>query len=90
VAGILSPPILADVFRCFVQPIRVSQQGDQFDGAKEFHRVGFLLAERPQFPRAGENGDIVRSSSITNIRMGCTASFTNWFLDVFNGRIGVV
>jgi hypothetical protein len=68
VAGILSPPILADVFRCFVQPIRVSQQGDQFDGAKEFHRVGFLLAERPQFPRAGENGDIVRSSSITNMR----------------------
>ena len=58
--GVLSPPVLADDFRGIVQPIRVSQQGDQFDGAKEFHRVGFRLAKRPQFPRAGENGDIIR------------------------------
>src|ERR1017187_758869 len=54
-ADILSPPVLADGFRRIVQPIRISQQGDQFDGAEEFHRVGFLLAERPQFPRADEN-----------------------------------
>jgi hypothetical protein len=47
--GVLSPPVLADSFRRFVQPIRVSQEDDQFDGAKEFHRVGFRLAERPQF-----------------------------------------
>jgi hypothetical protein len=59
-ARILSPPVLADGFRCLVQPIAVSQQRDQFDGAKEFHRVGFRLAQRPQFARTDENGDIVR------------------------------
>jgi len=58
--GILLPPVLANGFRGVIQPIRVSQQGDQFDGAKIFHRVGFRLAERPQFPRTGENGDIIR------------------------------
>ena len=30
----------------------VSQQGDQFDGTKEFYRVGPGLAQRPEFPRA--------------------------------------
>ena len=59
-AGILSPPVLADGFRGFVQPIAIREQSDQFDGAEEFHRVGFRLAERPQFPRADENGDIFR------------------------------
>jgi hypothetical protein len=53
--GVLAPPVLADGFRRFVQPIRVSQQSDQFDVAKEFHRVRPGLAQRPQFPRADEN-----------------------------------
>ena len=34
--GILSPPVLANGFSRFVQPIRVSEQGDQLDGAKKF------------------------------------------------------
>ena len=58
--GIFSPPELADGFRGIVQPIAIREQGDQFNGAKEFHVVRFRLAERPQFPRADENGDIIR------------------------------
>ncbi len=58
--GVLSPPVLADGFRGIVQPITLREQGDQFNGAKEFHRVGLRLAERPQFSRADENGNIVR------------------------------
>ena len=51
-AGILSPPELDNGFCGIVQPIMVSQQGDQFDGTKEFYRVGPGLAQRPEFPRA--------------------------------------
>jgi hypothetical protein len=58
--GILSPPVLADRFRRVVQPFAVGNQCDQFDGAKEFHRVRSWPAERPQFSRADEDGDIVR------------------------------
>jgi hypothetical protein len=47
--GILSPPVLTNGFRGFVQPIAIREQSDQFDGAKEFHRVGIWPAQRPQF-----------------------------------------
>jgi hypothetical protein len=58
--GILSPPVLTNGFHGFVQPIAIREQSDQFDGAKEFHRIWPGLAQRPKFPRTDENGDIVR------------------------------
>ena len=72
--GIFSPPVLADGFRGFVQPIRVSQQGDQFDGTEEFHRVWPGPAWRPQFSRADENGNIVRLTEWTGRNLPTGAS----------------
>jgi hypothetical protein len=39
-ASILALPVLDNRFRRIVQPVRVSEQTDQFDGAKEFYRIG--------------------------------------------------
>ena len=58
--GILAPPELADGFRRLIEPVRIRQQRDQFDGAEKFHCVGLRLAERPQFARTDEDGDIFR------------------------------
>jgi hypothetical protein len=51
-AGIFSLPELADSFRRFVQPVAVSQQGNQFNGTEEFHRIGPGLAVVSQPPAA--------------------------------------
>src|ERR1035438_1554277 len=48
--GILSLPVLADGFRRFVQPITVSQQRDEFDGAEKLHRVPVGPAQWRNFP----------------------------------------
>jgi hypothetical protein len=59
-ASILSFPVLADRFCRFIQPIRVSQKGDQFDGTEKINRVGFWLAKRTKSPGTGKNGNIIR------------------------------
>jgi len=48
--GILAPPELADRFRRLIEPVRVRQQRDQFDGAEEFHRVRFGLHSARSLP----------------------------------------
>jgi len=58
--GVLSPPVLCDGFGCLIQPARVGQQSDQFDGAKEFHGIRSRLAQWSQFPRTDQDGDIFR------------------------------
>jgi hypothetical protein len=45
-SGILSLPILADSFRCLIQPFTIRQPRDQFDGAEKLHRVRVTPAAR--------------------------------------------
>ena len=56
---ILALPVETDRLGRIIQPIGIGEQRDQFDGAKELHRVGTGLAERPQFPGAGKNGNVL-------------------------------
>ena len=62
--GVLSLPVLADGFCSILQPIGVSQQGDQFDGAKKFHHIWPGLAERTQVNGSGQTNV---PASLTNI-----------------------
>ena len=57
---ILSPPELNDGFCRLIQPIWISQKGDQFDGAKELNRVRPRPAQRSQLARSDEQRDIFR------------------------------
>ncbi len=52
--------MLTDGFSGIIQPVRVGAQREQFDGVKEFHRVWLGPAQRSQFARADQDGDIVR------------------------------
>jgi len=60
--GIFSLPELADRFCGLVQPVRVSQQRDESNGAEKLHRVWVWPAQRPQLARAHQDGDIFRSA----------------------------
>jgi len=60
VPGILSPTESDDGFRGIVQPIMVSQQGDQFDGTKEiFPRWGWACPAPGVSPRCVPRGFFV-------------------------------
>ena len=49
-ARILSSPELADGFGRVIQPIGTGEQRNQFDGAKEFYRVGLCFPTARSFP----------------------------------------
>lgn len=53
-AGILSFPVLTDAFCRVIQPVRIGEQSNQFNRAKELHRIGPRLAQGAQFPRTDE------------------------------------
>jgi hypothetical protein len=42
-------PILADGFGCFIQPLPIRQQRDQFIGTEKLHRIRVRSAQWPQF-----------------------------------------
>ena len=51
---------IANGFGRVIQPIRIGEQRNQFDGAKVFHRVWLWLTERLQFPGTDQDGNIIR------------------------------
>jgi hypothetical protein len=96
--GILLLPKLDNDFRRFVQPIRVSQQLDQFDGAKEFTALGLGLPSACSFPaltkKATSSAEQFNSFATCSARRCAGVSFAahvaNMCKDEVQNPLGVI
>ena len=58
--GVLALPELADGFRRLIQPLTIREQHHQFDGPKEFDRIGVWFAQWLEFSSSDEQGNVLR------------------------------
>ena len=56
--GILAPPELADRFRRLIQPVRIGQLRDKFDGAEKLYCIRPGLAQGAQLAGAHQQGGL--------------------------------
>lgn len=58
-ASVSLAPEMADCLSHLIQPIGISEQRNQFSGAKVFYGIGLWLPKRLKFSGADEDGNII-------------------------------